>query len=140
MKTRTLILAALSIIICGCGSVSYTTGTKTLSRELVDKSLVNGKTTKAQVVALLGEPQSTTSTSMPGPLLKYMPAETWTYSKTFHRDAGDKGFGYAVAYGMVNPYGSGIDRVEVSVLLVTFDSKGVVTGHTFSTSAAGMPR
>jgi hypothetical protein len=27
----------------------------------------------------------------------------WTYTKTFYRDAAEKGVGYAIAYGMLNP-------------------------------------
>jgi outer membrane protein assembly factor BamE (lipoprotein component of BamABCDE complex) len=131
-----LIGAALAICLTSCAN-SITTGTMQLSRGLVDQSLINGKTTKAQVIALLGEPQSTVSSSTAGAMAAFMPAETWTYSKTFYRDAAEKGFGRAVALAMVNPYGSGYDRVEVSVLMITFDSKGRVTGHTFSTSAAG---
>lgn len=131
MKMFVLIIAAA----LGAGCVnSFSTGTTKLSRALVEKSLVKGETTKEQVRALLGEPQSTTSGDMgiPG-----MPAETWTYAKTFYRDAAEKGFGYAVARSMVNPASMGYDRVEVSVLMIMFDKSGRVSGHTFSTSASG---
>lgn len=78
---KTVILLALA----GC-TVSTTTGTSQLSRELVEQSLVKGKTTKARVRRLLSEPQSTTSGDM-GLNVPGVPAETWTYSKTFHRDS-----------------------------------------------------
>jgi len=138
MKTIAVYCITALLLFCGCASQSVTTGTKQLSREFVEKNLVKGKTTKAQVRALLGEPQSTTSGSLVN--LPGVPAETWAYTKTFYRDAQEKGFGYAVALGMVNPYGSGYDRVEVSTLMVTFDKSGRVMGHIFSSSAAGMPR
>lgn len=137
MKPGILIAAALAASLTSCVS-NITTGTPQLSRELVDQSLVNGKTTKAQVVALLGEPQSSVSSSMAGPAAAFMPAETWTYSKTFYRDAMAKGAAYSFArYALTN---SLYDRVEVSILMITFDAKGRVSGHTFSTSAAGAKR
>ena len=52
-----------ALLLAGCAN-SLSTGTTRLSRELVDKSLVTGKTTKAEVRALLGEPQSITSGDM----------------------------------------------------------------------------
>ena len=124
-------------LLCGCGSISVTTGAKQLSRELVEKSLIKGKTTKAEVRALLGEPQSITSGSFAN--LPGVPAETWSYSKTFYRDTAEKsGLGGSFARYAVT--GSLYDRVEVSVLIVTFDARGRVIGHMFSTSAAGAPR
>lgn len=129
------LIAALAM--AGCAAQSYSTGTTQLSRELVEKRLVKGKTTKEEVRALLGEPQTTTSGDMGLTLVRGLPAETWTYSKTFHRDATEKGFGYAVAQSMANPYSNGYDRIEVTVLIVMFDKNGRVMGHTVSTSAAG---
>lgn len=134
MKRYSTLLALLTAtLFAGCADVSTTSGTPQLSRELVQRSLVKGKTTKEQVRALLGEPQSTVSgdSSIPG-----MPAETWTYTKTFRRDAAKKeGLGGSFARYAVT--GSLYDRVEVSVLMVMFDSSGRVSGHTFSTSHAG---
>jgi outer membrane protein assembly factor BamE (lipoprotein component of BamABCDE complex) len=136
MKTLSIIIA--SALLAGCASVSTTTGTTKLSRELVDRSLVKGTTTKEQVRQLLGEPQSVTSSDMAA--IPGMPAETWSYTKTFYRDAADKGFGRAVAHAMINPYASPYDRIEVSILMVMFDKSGRVSGHTFSTSASGAAR
>ena len=134
VKPRSTVVAIVaSILLAGCADISTTSGTPQLSRELVEHSLVKGKTTKEQVRALLGEPQSTVSgdSSIPG-----MPAETWTYTKTFRRDAAKKeGLGGSFARYAVT--GSLYDRVEVSVLIVMFDSSGRVSGHTFSTSHAG---
>lgn len=130
-----LAIAAV-LLLAGCASVSTTTGTTKLSRELVEKSLARGKTTKDQVRALLGEPKSTASSDMgiPG-----APAETWTYTKTFYRDTAEKsGLGGSFARYAVT--GSLYDRVEVSVLMVMFDKRGRVSGHVFSTSAAGAAR
>src|SRR5437879_3013762 len=120
---KSIIALVVILAVVGCASQSYTTGTKQLSRELVDQRLIKDKTTKTEVIALLGEPQSTTSGNM-GLNLPGVPAKTWTYTKTFHRDAQEKGFGYAVAQGMMNPYGSGYDRIEVSVVIVMFDAHG----------------
>ncbi len=133
MKLLHYYVAAL--LLSGCASESLTTGPQQLTREFVDRNLMRGKTTKAQVKALLGDPISMAESTMnPNGF-----SEIWTYKKMFYRDPVEKGFGYAVAYGMVNPYSS-YDRVEVSLLLVQFDANGVVRGHTFSTAAAGMPR
>jgi len=135
----TVVALIAATLLPGCATQSYTTGTKQLSREFVERNLIKGKTTKADVIALLGEPQSTTSGNM-APGIPGMPAETWTYMKNFHRDAAEKGFGYAVAQSMVNPASGGYDRIETSVLIITFDANGRVLGHTFSTAAAGAPR
>jgi outer membrane protein assembly factor BamE (lipoprotein component of BamABCDE complex) len=134
---KTFLLIAAAALLASCATQSFSTGSTNLSRAFVEKSLINGETTKDQVRALLGEPQTTTSSdaNIPG-----MPAETWTYTKTFYRDAAEKGFGYAVAHSMVNPASKGYDRVEVSILMVMFDATGRVSGHTFSTSSAGAAR
>src|SRR5947209_7330869 len=103
MKAPLTILVAIAIV-CSCGAQSVTTGTKQLTRELVDRSIVKGKTTKAQVRALLGDPQTitTSDSDLPG-----WPSEMWVYRKSFHRDAAEKhGFGGAILYSMANP-GSG---------------------------------
>jgi outer membrane protein assembly factor BamE (lipoprotein component of BamABCDE complex) len=132
---KTVIPHIMCALLIGCASQSITTGSPRLSREFVDRNLVKGKTTKADVQALLGEPQSAASSDIAG-----FRVESWSYTKTFYRDASEKGFGYAIAYSMVNPASKGYDRVEVSILTITFDSSGLVTGHTFATSASGMPR
>jgi outer membrane protein assembly factor BamE (lipoprotein component of BamABCDE complex) len=119
-------------LFAGCAAQSVTTGTKKLSREFVDQNLVKGKTTKADVRVMLGEPQSQVTTD-----LANHKVEAWSYTKTFYRDAAEKGFGYAVARAMVNPYDSGYDRIEVSILTITFDKSGRVTGHSFSTAHSG---
>lgn len=124
-----------AILLCSCASESRTTGTAKLSRALVEKNLIKGKTTKAEVRALLGEPQSAVTSDVAGTQI-----EAWSYTKTFYRDASEKGFGYAVGYSIVNPASGGYDRVEVSILTITFDATGRVNGHTFATSASGMPR
>jgi len=99
----------------------------------VDSKLVKGETTKAQVRALLGEPQSTVSGDTN---ISEGPAETWTYTKTFYRVPKKKegALGHVARYVAT---GSTYDRVEESVLKVMFDDQGIVTGHTFSTSVAG---
>ncbi len=142
MNTRTILLAlASAACLAGCATdSSYTTGTQQLTREFVEKSLIKGRTSKQDVLALLGEPQTVVSSDAAGGI-PGIPYETWTYTKIFHRDATQKGgFAYAVAYSMANPASRGYDRVEVSVLMVMFDAKGRVASHTFSTSATGMPR
>jgi len=131
---RTFFLIMATAVLCGCANVSHSAGTAKLSRDLVEKSLLKGKTTKEQVRALLGEPQSTTSGSfvnIPG-----APAETWTYTKTFYRDAMEKE-GAAGSLARFAVTGSLYDRVETSVLIVMFDGRGHVTGHTFSTAHVG---
>jgi outer membrane protein assembly factor BamE (lipoprotein component of BamABCDE complex) len=133
MKWFPLLIGAA--LLCSCASQSYSTGAAKLSRALVEKSLVKGKTTRAEVRALLGEPQSSVTSDVAG-----VQVEAWSYTKTFYRDASEKGFGYAVAQSMVNPASGGYDRVEVSILTITFDASGRVNGHTFATSASGAPR
>ncbi len=132
-RYSTLAVLVAATLLAGCADVSSTSGTSQLSRELVERSLIKGKTTKEQVRALLGEPQSTVSgdSTIPG-----MPSETWTYTKTFRRDAMKKE-GVAGSFARYAVTGSLYDRVEVSVLIVMFDSRGRVSGHTFSTSHAG---
>jgi outer membrane protein assembly factor BamE (lipoprotein component of BamABCDE complex) len=130
-----IIYCITALLLCGCASESFTTGTAQLSRESVNRNIVNGRTTKAQVRALLGEPQSQSTSDMGAAGF----AECWVYKKTFFRDAADKGFGRAVLLGIANPYGTGYDRVEVSILLVTFDRSGRVTGHTLTNAAQGAP-
>ena len=99
----------------------------------MDSKLVKGETTKAQVRALLGEPQSTVSGDTN---ISEGPAETWTYRKTFYR-APKKKEGAVGHFARYIATGSTYDRVEESVLKVMFDDQGIVTGHTFSTSVAG---
>jgi outer membrane protein assembly factor BamE (lipoprotein component of BamABCDE complex) len=133
-----IIYCITALLLCGCASESFTTGTAQLSRESVNRNIVNGKTTKAQVRALLGEPQSQSTSDVGAAGF----AECWVYKKTFVRDAADKvGFGRAVLLGIANPnpYYAGYDRVEVSILLVTFDRNGRVTGHTLTNAASGAP-
>ena len=122
-----LAIALAVVLLCGCVS-SFSTGTQNLSRGLVDHSLINGKTTKADVIALLGKPQSTVSGTFGG-----VHVDTWAYAKMFYHDAAEKGFGYAILRGMANPYDSGYD-IEYSYLSVTFDANGRVTGHMFGNS------
>jgi outer membrane protein assembly factor BamE (lipoprotein component of BamABCDE complex) len=130
MKAVTLDIM-IALLLCGCAAESRTTGTAKLSRALVERSILDGKTTKAQVRALLGEPQSTVS----GSYLGLGAVESWSYSKTFYRDPTEKGFGYGVAYNMAS--GSQYDRVEVSILTISFDANGIVKSHVFANSASG---
>jgi hypothetical protein len=65
-----------------------------------------------------------------------MPAETWTYTKTFRRDAVKKE-GQAKAFARYALTGSLYDRIETSVLIIMFDANGIVRGRTFSTAHAG---
>ena len=127
------ILLCLLFLSSGCADVSTTTGTPRLSRSLADSKLIKGETTKAQVRALLGEPQSTVSGDTN---ISEGPAETWTYTKTFYR-APKKKEGALGHFARYVATGSTYDRVEESVLKVMFDDQGIVTGHTFSTSVAG---
>lgn len=47
----------------------------------------------------------------------------------------EKGFGYGVAYNMLT--GRMYDRIETSVLIVSFDANSRVIGHTFSAAHVG---
>jgi len=123
------------LILGGCASGSFSTGTAQLSRESVNKSIVSGRTTREQVRNLLGEPQSQSTSNFGG-----YTAETWTYNKMFYRDVTDKhSAGYAILRGFANPYATGYDRMEISMLSVTFDGSGRVKAHTFTTVASGAP-
>lgn len=134
IKTKSVLALAAVLCLLGCAAESVTTGTTQLSRELADRSLIKGETTREQVRALLGDPESATSsdidTGIPGAA-----AETWIYTKTFRRDPKEKGFVYGMTRNIAT--GSMYDRVEVSVLTVMFDARGRVSGHTFSTSSTG---
>lgn len=130
---KSIIVSLLALAFVGCAAQSVTTGTKQLSREFVEKNVVKGKTTKAEVRALLGEPQSTTSMNYSN--LPNMPAEMWTYSKRFMRDPSEKGLAYGVAYNMAT--GSMYDRIEITVLVVSFNASGRAVGLTFSQSHSG---
>jgi hypothetical protein len=65
------------------------------------------------------------------------PLKTWTYTKTFYC-APKKKEGVLGRVGRYIATGSPYDRIEESVLKVMFDDQGIVTGHTFSTSVAGV--
>jgi hypothetical protein len=119
-----ILITALSY---GCASESFSTGATNLSQGTVDRALINGKTTKADVISLLGEPQSTVSGNFSG-----VKVDTWAYAKTFyHSAAAEKGFGEALIHGMDN------DRIGYCYLSITFDSHGWVTGHTFGKTSVG---
>jgi outer membrane protein assembly factor BamE (lipoprotein component of BamABCDE complex) len=81
----------------------------------VDRSLINGKTTKAQVIALLGEPKTQMSGNFGAGNV-----EIWSYAQAFHRD--------------ISAYCLGYNDIEISSLSVSFDSAGRVRGHTFITT------
>jgi outer membrane protein assembly factor BamE (lipoprotein component of BamABCDE complex) len=81
----------------------------------VDRSLINGKTTKAQVIALLGEPKAQMSGNFGAGNV-----EIWSYSQAFHRD--------------LRAYCLGYNDIEISSLSIAFDSSGRVTRHTFITA------
>jgi hypothetical protein len=116
-----LAIALAVVLLCGCASGP--TG-PVLSRTLVDRSLINGKTTKADVIALLGEPRSTVSGNFAG-----VQVDTWAYAQAlYHSAAAEKGIGEALLHGMDN------DKIQYSYLSVTFDANGRVTGHTFGNS------
>jgi hypothetical protein len=134
---KTIALCVLSAtLLCGCVT-NLTTGTPQISRETVDKALVKGKTTKAQVRALFGEPQTISSSSM-STTIPGLPSETWVYTKTMRYDTMRKGPLYS--FGMFALTNSIYDRTEFSMLMIMFDRNGRLLGHTFSSSAAGMSR
>jgi len=129
-------IAAAALLLAGCVQ-NLVTGTPQLSRDLVERSLVKGKTTKADVRALLGEPQTVSAGSI-APGIPGMAAETWVYTKTERFDTMRKGAAYSFGhYAVTN---SNYDRTEVSMLIVTFDARGRVLGHMFTASNAGAPR
>src|SRR5215470_11453728 len=104
------ILATALAVVSLCGCASGPTG-PVLSRTLVDRSLINGKTTKADVVALLGEPRSTVSGNFAG-----LQIDTWAYAQAlYHSAAAEKGIGEALLHAMDN------DKIEYSYLSITFD-------------------
>jgi outer membrane protein assembly factor BamE (lipoprotein component of BamABCDE complex) len=112
------------VLLCGCASESISTATPNLSRALVDRGLINGKTTKADVIALLGKPQSTVSGSFGG-----VHVDTWAYAQAlYHSAAAERGLGEALLHGMDN------DRIDYCYLSITFGANGRVTGHMFGNS------
>lgn len=123
-----LIPFVVLFFICGCATVS---GTKNLSRETVESSIIQGKTTKTDVLALLGKPSSkmVTNTSMPTvtvpnaqaiDLSKIMPYETWTYSKVTQR--------FFTAQSLI----TGGVSAESEALVISFDKDGIVQSYSMS--------
>jgi outer membrane protein assembly factor BamE (lipoprotein component of BamABCDE complex) len=116
-----LALALAVVLLCGCVSSS---SSPILSRATIDRGLINGKTTKAGVIALLGNPQSSVSGNFAG-----VHVDTWAYAQAlYHSAAAEKGMGEALLHGMDN------DRIEYCYLSITFDTNGRVTGHMFRNS------
>lgn len=116
MKTPLLILAALSVCLASCASVPQAPAPKIkfLTRDRVEQHIIKGRTTKGEVIAEFGSPNSETvsSSTLPG-----MPYEMMVYSKVYL--AG-----------------------EAAVLMVNVDKNGVVTGYTFTGTGPltqGMP-
>jgi outer membrane protein assembly factor BamE (lipoprotein component of BamABCDE complex) len=114
-KLKPTILILIAAVLCGCASEPFPASTTQLSRSLVDERLINGKTTKAAVIALLGEPKTQMSGNFGAGNV-----EIWSYAQAFHRD--------------INAYIMGYNDIEISSLSITFDSAGRVTGHTFITT------
>ncbi len=111
------------LMFCGCAT---TTGAKNLSQDSVS-SIINGRTTKAEVIQLLGKPSSkvTMNNSMPSQVVggvdisKSMPYEIWTYVKIVE-DA-KSGLGYALP--------------QTTSLAVNFDREGIVQNYSMVETA-----
>lgn len=147
---RLCCLLVFALTAAGCAvfrsGVTHTYGKKQLSPEFIAANIVKGKTTKAEVVALLGKPDSTMVMDYNMPTFevpKYgeggivgsqtvdvsamMAHETWTYSKIQLHQTGlnPKGFlWYAVT-------GTTFDSTKTSTLSIGFNKEGVVTTYTF---------
>lgn len=101
---RTLVLL-LCLGLCGClpnKVITYDYGANTLTQENIDK-IIRGKTTKAEVSTILGNPQMKQKSAF---------GEIWTYTRSITK---------MNAFGGYVPDGS-----KTSSLSLTFDDNGVV--------------
>ncbi len=110
MKTKILITLALAASLTSCATPPVQQEAH-ITRERVERFMVKGKTTKAEVIAEFGEPANSTimNTSIPTTNPKAIPYETIAYTKVYS----------------VFPMNS------VS-LIVQFDRAGIVIGYIFT--------
>jgi outer membrane protein assembly factor BamE (lipoprotein component of BamABCDE complex) len=108
--TRALTLVLLCLGLCGCASVNkeitYDYGAKNLTQENMNK-IVKGKTTKQEVLALLGNPTMRQTSSW---------GETWTYTRSITKQK----------FNWITGLSYDPEASKTSSLTVTFDEKGIV--------------
>ena len=120
MKTKLLISGAIALGLClgGCAS----TGNKVLkdaTSQSVSGKIVHGKTTKAEIRSMFGDPMETSYTDSGN--------EIWKYNFT-------KGHMTASSFiPVVSLFSSG-SKGKKKELVVFFDQHGVVQRHSMSTS------
>lgn len=109
MKKILCMLAAV-MFLSGCASVNkeitYDYGAKNLTQENMDK-IVKGKTTKQEVIALLGNPTMRQTSSL---------GEMWTYTRSITKQR----------FNWLSGLSYDPDASKTSSITVTFDENGVV--------------
>jgi outer membrane protein assembly factor BamE (lipoprotein component of BamABCDE complex) len=110
------ILCALAIGISGCVSSGNET-LKSQDRSTVEMNIVDGKTTRDDILRIYGNPTQTTFTSNK--------SEVWVYSWA-HRTPQAQNF-----IPLAGPFVAKVD-VQQKRLIILFDSQNVVAKHSFT--------
>lgn len=107
---KLFVLLVFAVLLGGCASVNkeitYDYGAKKLTQENMDK-ILKGKTTKQEVVAILGDPSMKQTSSF---------GEMWTYTRSISKQK----FNYITGLSY-DPEAS-----KTSSITITFDENGVV--------------
>ena len=121
-RTAIAVLLGAAVALGGCAS----TGSQALAgadQASVDQHIVRGKTTKADVVAYLGNPNSVTTVDAS--------SQSWMY---IYASARAKGATFIPVVGL---FAGGMNS-DSKVLMITFDQAGVVKTYTFSASTSDL--
>lgn len=106
---ETLKLVALSVIVvtaaCGCATAKSSVGNKAIADQAVVAKIEKGKSRKADVKALLGDPMAVDFTDAG--------FEKWLYM-------------YTDVSASASAFGGGSHAIKTSTLTVQFDKEGVV--------------
>lgn len=112
MRKAFVLILCVSII-SACATNVISTGSKNLSEDILNQ-VIEGKTTKAEVTALLGEPSSKIRNSAVG-TYGMVPSEIWSYSKVDYEAT------FASTYNYVPS--------KTTTLSVNFDKDGIVMSY-----------
>jgi len=115
-STFYFILCVLSISLSGCVSSGNET-LKSQDRSTVEMNIVDGKTTREDILRLYGSPTQTTFTANKN--------EVWVYSWA-HKSPQAQNF-----IPLAGPFVAAVD-VQQKRLIILFDSQNVVAKHSFT--------
>ena len=121
---RTILIASCALALAGCASA----GNQVLAKQdaaTVSQSIVDGRSTKAEVQAAYGDPNDTSFTDGGN--------EIWKYSYSYATPTA------ASFVPIVGIFAGGAD-VDKKTLVILFDKAGVVTKHTMSSSHEQLKR